>query len=224
MSRYKEVQQELQHSPKVWLITGVAGFIGSNLAERLEKDGHNVISIDNYSFGKKENEHKNVKYINDDLENIHSINEPIDICYHLAAKARVQPSFHDPVDYFRVNAKGTMEVIKSLPRGVQELGVVGFLMLGGKGKLLILFLGAIFDSVDGRVARMTGTQSSFGEQFDSLSDLISFGIAPSIIFYNKFLMLSTQQNVPAAEQLMNLAAKPIQHTNALDDGLPTATS
>ena len=94
------------------LITGGVGFIGSNLAERLEKDGHNVISIDNYSFGKKENEHKNVKYINDDLENIHSINEPIDICFHLAAKARVQPSFDDPVDYFRVNAKGTMEVME----------------------------------------------------------------------------------------------------------------
>lgn len=52
---------------------------------------------------------------------------------------------------------------------------------------MLIILGAVFDSVDGRVARMTGTQSSFGEQFDSLSDLISFGIAPSIIFYNKFL-------------------------------------
>lgn len=52
---------------------------------------------------------------------------------------------------------------------------------------MFLVLGAIFDSVDGRVARLTGTQSSFGEQFDSLSDLISFGIAPSLIFYNKFL-------------------------------------
>jgi len=70
------------------LITGGVGFIGSNLAERLMKEGHNVLSIDDYSFGKHENEHKNVKYINDDLENIHSINEPIDLCYHLAAKAR----------------------------------------------------------------------------------------------------------------------------------------
>tara|TARA_B100001971_G_C18267956_1_gene595937 strand:- start:31075 stop:31815 length:741 start_codon:yes stop_codon:yes gene_type:complete len=52
---------------------------------------------------------------------------------------------------------------------------------------MFLVLGAIFDSVDGRVARLTGTQSSFGEQFDSLSDLISFGIAPALIFYNKFL-------------------------------------
>ena len=53
---------------------------------------------------------------------------------------------------------------------------------------MLIILGAIFDSVDGRVARMTGTQSAFGEQFDSMSDLISFGIAPSIIFYNKFLV------------------------------------
>ncbi len=52
---------------------------------------------------------------------------------------------------------------------------------------LLLALGAIFDSVDGRVARLTGTQSSFGEQFDSLSDLISFGMAPSFLIYNQFL-------------------------------------
>ena len=53
---------------------------------------------------------------------------------------------------------------------------------------MFIFLGAIFDSVDGRVARLTGTSSSFGEQFDSLSDLISFGMAPAIIFYNRFLI------------------------------------
>lgn len=53
---------------------------------------------------------------------------------------------------------------------------------------MFIVLGAIFDSVDGRVARLTGTQSSFGEQFDSLSDLVSFGMAPAIIFYNRFLI------------------------------------
>lgn len=52
---------------------------------------------------------------------------------------------------------------------------------------MFIIIGALFDSVDGRVARMTGTQSSFGEQFDSLSDLISFGVAPALIFYFKFL-------------------------------------
>ncbi len=94
------------------LITGGVGFIGTNLAEKLAKDGHNVISIDDYSFGVKENELANVKYIEDDLLNISQIDENIDICFHLAAKARVQPSFEDPIDYFRVNVDGTMKVME----------------------------------------------------------------------------------------------------------------
>ena len=52
---------------------------------------------------------------------------------------------------------------------------------------LILILGAIFDSVDGRVARLTGTQSSFGEQFDSMSDVVSFGMAPAFLMYLTYL-------------------------------------
>ncbi|MCP4914108.1 MAG: CDP-diacylglycerol--serine O-phosphatidyltransferase [Oligoflexia bacterium] len=52
---------------------------------------------------------------------------------------------------------------------------------------MVLLLGAIFDSVDGRVARLTGTQSSFGEQFDSISDVVSFGVAPSVLMYQKYL-------------------------------------
>ncbi len=42
---------------------------------------------------------------------------------------------------------------------------------------------ALFDAFDGRVARMTKTQSSFGEQYDSMSDLVSFGVAPAILMY-----------------------------------------
>jgi len=53
---------------------------------------------------------------------------------------------------------------------------------------MVLLLGSIFDSVDGKVARMTGTQSAFGEQFDSLSDLISFGAAPAFMVYNRFFI------------------------------------
>lgn len=52
---------------------------------------------------------------------------------------------------------------------------------------MILILGAIFDSVDGRVARLTGTSSSFGEQFDSMSDAVSFGVAPAFLMYQKYL-------------------------------------
>lgn len=46
-----------------------------------------------------------------------------------------------------------------------------------------LLLAALFDLLDGRVARMTRTTSQFGMEFDSLCDLVSFGIAPSIMFY-----------------------------------------
>lgn len=69
-------------------------------------------------------------------------------------------------------------------------GFVG-IMMSAQGHFykacLFIVLGAIFDSVDGRVARMTGTQSAFGEQFDSMSDLISFGISPALIYYHRFL-------------------------------------
>jgi CDP-diacylglycerol--serine O-phosphatidyltransferase len=63
-------------------------------------------------------------------------------------------------------------------------------ILGWRGDFyqasMLLVLGAVFDSVDGRVARMTGTQSAFGEQFDSISDVVTFGVAPAFLVYNKF--------------------------------------
>ncbi len=46
-----------------------------------------------------------------------------------------------------------------------------------------IFVAMIFDSLDGRVARMTRTQSEFGAEYDSLSDLVSFGVAPALILY-----------------------------------------
>jgi CDP-diacylglycerol---serine O-phosphatidyltransferase len=47
-----------------------------------------------------------------------------------------------------------------------------------------IFIAAVLDGLDGRVARMTNTQSEFGVQYDSLSDLISFGMAPSLVMYH----------------------------------------
>src|SRR5574337_1596555 len=46
-----------------------------------------------------------------------------------------------------------------------------------------VFCSMVLDSLDGRVARMTNTQSAFGEQMDSLSDMVSFGVAPALIAY-----------------------------------------
>ena len=48
---------------------------------------------------------------------------------------------------------------------------------------IAIFFAMVLDSLDGRVARMTNTQSAFGEQYDSLSDMVSFGAAPALIMY-----------------------------------------
>ena len=90
------------------LVTGGAGFIGTNLIKRLLKEGHDVFSIDNYDSGLKENEQEGATYFLYDVENIDYLNEmKFDIIYHLAALSRIQPSFQDPSETFRVNVKGT---------------------------------------------------------------------------------------------------------------------
>ena len=48
---------------------------------------------------------------------------------------------------------------------------------------IAIFLAMVFDGMDGRVARLTHTQSAFGEQYDSMSDMTSFGIAPALVMY-----------------------------------------
>ena len=48
---------------------------------------------------------------------------------------------------------------------------------------ILIFVAAFFDGIDGRVARLTGTTSAFGEQLDSLCDVVSFGVAPAFLVY-----------------------------------------
>lgn len=48
---------------------------------------------------------------------------------------------------------------------------------------IAVFVAAVLDTLDGRVARLTGTQSEFGAQYDSLSDMVSFGVAPALVMY-----------------------------------------
>ena len=94
------------------LVTGGAGFIGTNLIKQLLKKDVQVVSIDNYSTGNKLNEIPGVKYLNIDIEKIIKIREAdFDICFHLAAQSRVQPSFEDPQESLRVNVVGTSKVM-----------------------------------------------------------------------------------------------------------------
>ena len=90
------------------LVTGGVGFIGTNLIIQLLKNGIKVVSVDDYSTGNKLNEVEGVKYLNHDIEDIFSIREKnFDLCFHLAAQSRVQPSFANPQDSVRVNVNGT---------------------------------------------------------------------------------------------------------------------
>lgn len=82
---------------------------------------------------------------------------------------------------------------------------------------MFIVLGAIFDSVDGRLARMTNTQSSFGEQFDSLSDLVSFGVSPAIVFYFRFLQDTGRPGMVAAFFFMLCGALRLARFNATID-------
>ena len=62
---------------------------------------------------------------------------------------------------------------------------------------LAIFVALVFDGLDGRVARFTHTQSAFGAEYDSLSDMVSFGVAPALVIYVWALKdFSNAQNIP----------------------------
>jgi UDP-glucose 4-epimerase len=95
------------------LVTGGSGFIGTNLIAKLISQKMDVISLDNYSTGSHSNELKSAKYVNGDIESIEQFdNQNFDYCFHLAAQSRVQPSFENPEESFRVNVKGTLKVME----------------------------------------------------------------------------------------------------------------
>lgn len=87
------------------LVTGGNGFIGSNLIKRLISEGHTLTSIDNLSTGLKEYEVEGCTYIYTDVENIFELNGSFDLCFHLAALSRIQPSFDNPIETFRSNTQ-----------------------------------------------------------------------------------------------------------------------
>lgn len=93
------------------LVTGGAGFIGTNLIKRLLKEGHEVVSLDDYETGLQENEVEGATYVMGDIESLmYWKGEDFDLCFHLAALSRIQPSFEDPTECFRVNAQGSQVV------------------------------------------------------------------------------------------------------------------
>jgi len=97
-----------------YLVTGGTGFIGSNITDALIKEGHEVVVIDDFSSGKKENLNSKAKFYSLDISDQSAVDpffKSIDGVFHTAAKARIQPSFKDPDLYFRVNAIGTRNIL-----------------------------------------------------------------------------------------------------------------
>lgn len=100
---------------KTILVTGGAGFIGSNLCARLQKDGHRVISLDNYFTGSEENHIEGVTYIKGHTRDISKlITESPDILYHLGEYSRVAQSMEEPDVVWDLNILGTCAVMEFL--------------------------------------------------------------------------------------------------------------
>ncbi|MBZ9577559.1 SDR family oxidoreductase [Patescibacteria group bacterium] len=98
------------------LITGGAGFIGSHLVDRLIRDGHKVVVIDNLSTGKKENLNPEADFHNLDICDFNKIKplfQGVDFVFHLAAIPRVPVSVEDPVGTAKSNILGSINVFKA---------------------------------------------------------------------------------------------------------------
>lgn len=94
------------------LITGVGGFIGSNLAKRLVAENHTVIGVDNFSYGIPENVPKEVQIEKVDIRSrdIGFIFDGVDVVFHLAAKNEIRSCQEDPVGTMDMNVVGTANI------------------------------------------------------------------------------------------------------------------
>lgn len=104
-------------------VTGVAGFIGSHLADKLIEEGYEVIGIDNLSSGKLENINSKIEFFNFDVGEIdQSMFRGVDYVFHLAAQPRPQVSIKDPVLSHDSNVTGTFNVLLESQRaGVKKV-------------------------------------------------------------------------------------------------------
>ena len=97
------------------LITGVAGFIGSNLAEMLLKNNFNVVGIDNLSYGVLEQVPKGVDFHKKDIrdKDIHKLFNDIDCVFHLAAKNSIIDCEENPSETEDINVNGTKNIFEA---------------------------------------------------------------------------------------------------------------
>ena len=125
MSRYEEVKLEILNKPKTWLITGVAGFIGSNLLESLLKLNQKVIGLDNFATGHQYNldevessvsklQWSQFRFINGDIRSYDDCKlavKDVDYVLHQAALGSVPRSIADPISSNVANITGFLNML-----------------------------------------------------------------------------------------------------------------
>lgn len=125
MSQYQTVCEQLQQAPKTWLITGVAGFIGTNLLETLLKLNQNVVGLDNFATGHQHNldevqslvkpgQWANFKFYEGDIRNFADCQKAcagVDYVLHEAALGSVPRSIADPITTNAANITGFLNML-----------------------------------------------------------------------------------------------------------------
>ena len=125
MTQYQKIQQDLIANPKTWLITGVAGFIGSNLLETLLKLNQTVVGLDNFATGFQYNldevqslvsasQWQNFKFIEGDIRNLEDCQAAcvnVDYVLHQAALGSVPRSIADPINSNDTNISGYLNML-----------------------------------------------------------------------------------------------------------------
>lgn len=125
MSQYQTVCEQLKQAPKKWLVTGVAGFIGSNLLETLLKLNQNVVGLDNFATGHQYNldevqslvkpeQWANFKFYKGDIRNFEDCQKAcadVDYVLHQAALGSVPRSIADPITTNAANISGFLNML-----------------------------------------------------------------------------------------------------------------
>jgi len=135
MDRYTSVQNQLRKEPATWLITGVAGFIGSNLLEHLLQLDQRVVGLDNFSTGKDrnlaevqesvtDNQWRKFNFIEGDIRELTTCNnacQGVDYVLHEAALGSVPRSIADPISSNENNVTGFLNMlVAARAAGVQR--------------------------------------------------------------------------------------------------------
>ena len=135
MTKYQELKITLTNTPKTWLITGVAGFIGSNLLEHLLKLDQTVVGLDNFATGHLHNldevqalvtgaQWARFRFIEGDIGNLadcQSACAGVDYVLHQAALGSVPRSINDPIATNAANVSGFLNMlVAARDAGVQS--------------------------------------------------------------------------------------------------------